>query len=227
MKNEMQNHCNQLFDFYERKYPAFCNCFFAEKQSKMNNHELLKPALTALAKLQANLELHGGPEKDGPLFEKIFELIDGILRSFGLPGTSANEKLLWFNGIPTDFEVEERMKQLHKKATEYLLSKPKSELQILREAQEYKTDPFMVLPELKISTHLYTCFVYNNMLLKKRDSIENILDELKFVNRNGYLGTLGRIGFSKDKDHSQLVEYLDRKGVRYIHQFINAGFEDL
>ena len=186
----------------------------------MKNNTQLKLALCGLAKLQIALEKKGGPEADGSLFEQIIEVIEGILKSFGLPPTSDNEGFLWFPEIPTEYELEEIINLLHKTATEYLLSKPKPELQVLRDAQEQKSDPFIVLPELKIPTHTYTFFVYNKMLLKRKDTVENVLQELKFVNENGYLGALGRIGQNQEENHSQLIDYLSRKGVRYINQFM-------
>ena len=135
-----------------------------------------------LTKLQISLEKKGGPSEDGELFDEILSIQGEILKSFGLPTSSENEKLLWFSRLPTGLEVENRIKLLHNTATEYLLSNARPDLQVLRDAQELEQDPYIVLPELKICTHIYTLFVYNKMLLKKKDTVENILHELKFVN---------------------------------------------
>ncbi len=125
----------------------------------MIKHDLLEPALTGLAKLQVDLDSQGGPSENGELFEQILEVQAGILKSFGLPGSPDYEKLVWFNSIPTAFELKERVSRLYSAATKYLLSNAKSELQILREAQENQSDPMHVLPELTITTHTYYfCF---------------------------------------------------------------------
>jgi len=148
------------------------------------------------------------------------ELQDGILKSFGLPATPDNEKLLYFKTLPTDTEVYERIKLLHQTATKYLLSNAKPELQTLRDAQELKQNAFVILPELKISTHTYTIFVYEKILLKGKDKPENILHELKFVNHPDILDALGRLGLGTLENEPTIVSILKAVGVKYIDQFI-------
>jgi hypothetical protein len=184
----------------------------------MANHDFLNSTLTGLAKLQIVLDKKGGPTEDGQLFEQILAIQDQILKNFGLPTTPDNEKFLFFESLPTDFEVENRIKLLHKTATEYLLSNAKSELQTLRDAQELNEDPFIVLPELKISTHIYTFFVYNEVLLQRKDTVENILHELKFVNQNNILGTIGKLKPNNIK--SEVIQTLKDSGVKYLDQYI-------
>lgn len=157
----------------------------------MEKHTVLKPALTGLAKLQITLSQKGGPANDGNLFELILDLQSGILKSFGLPETPENEKLLWFSTIPTDTEVENRITQLHEAAIHHLTTNANSDLQILREAQQENKDPFTILPELNITTHIYMIFVYNEILLGKRDSVENVLHELRFAEKYELLNTIG------------------------------------
>ncbi len=70
----------------------------------MANHDFLKPALTGIAKLQIDLDKKGGPSEDGQLFEQILALQDEVLKSIGLPATLNNEKLLWFENLPTELE---------------------------------------------------------------------------------------------------------------------------
>lgn len=187
----------------------------------MKTNEHLKNTIMELANMQLELELKGGPEKDGGLFERIIETFNDVLGSFGLPVISRHERLLWFKEIPTAHEIDKLILQLHQLATDYLLSSSKSELQILQEAQQGKEDAFNVLPELKIRTHIYTCFVYDEILKKRKDKVENILTDLRFVNDKGYLETIAKIKFRKNEEHSQLVNYLNKKGVRYINQFLH------
>jgi hypothetical protein len=188
----------------------------------MTEHEFLKPALTGLAKLQIALDKQGGPSENGQLFEQILKLQDGILRSFGLPTTTDNEKLVWFSHLPTETELNERIQQLHKKAAEYLLGNTKTELQTLLEAQEQQKDPFEVLPELKITTHTYTIFVYNQILLKKKDTAENILHELKLANHSGLLGAIGNLEQGNIENAEELIQLLKAKGLKYLDDFVLA-----
>ncbi len=186
----------------------------------MAKHDFLQPDLIGLARLQIALDNKGGPSEDGQLFEQILELHDSILKSFGLPVSPDNEKLLWFKTIPTDIEVNERIKLLHQTATKYLLSNAKPELQMLRDALELKQNAFVILPELKISTHTYTIFVYEKIFLKRKDTPENILHELKFVNHPDILDALGRLGIGTLENEPAVVSILKAVGVKYIDQFI-------
>lgn len=187
----------------------------------MTQHNFLVPALTGLAKLQIHLDKKGGPSEDGQLFEQILEIQNGILKGFGLPISPDNEKLIWFSQLPTDDEVNERVKKLHKTATTYLLSNAKPELQTLREAQEQQQDPFIVLPELKLKTHSYTLFVYNKILLKRKDTLENILHDLKFTTHYPeVLDALERLEQKSLDNEAEVANALEKIGVKYLQEFI-------
>lgn len=187
----------------------------------MTNHEFSNPDLPRLASLQMALEENGGPFHDGQLFEQILELQDEILKSYGLPSTPDNVQLLWFKAEPTASEINKRLKSLQDAATAYLLSNAQSELQTLRDAQKMQQDAFYVLPELKIKTHIYTLFVYDKILLKQKDSIQNILYELKFVSNDPeILDTLGRLAQGLLDNEHEVTASLAIRGVRYIQQFI-------
>ena len=186
----------------------------------MKRKDFLQPALRGLATLQIILTKKGGPSSDGDLFEQILDIQDTILSKFGLPASPDNEALLFFNSDPSDDEINVRIEQLNEEATKYLSSKTKTDLQILRGAQLTKQDPMYVLPELKIRTHSYTLFVYNNILLKEKDSPENVLLELKMINDYPYiLGLLGRMEQGILDNESDVIEFLEKIGVRYIQQF--------
>ena len=140
----------------------------------MPNNNSLKSKLIRLANLRIDLDKKGGPQEDTELFEKILELQDGILMSFGLSLNPDNEKLLWLDKLPTDFELDEIINQLKTNATDYLLSDAKTELQILRDARELNQDASYLLPELKIRTHTYTIFLYEKVFLKDKERVEYI-----------------------------------------------------
>jgi len=189
----------------------------------MEQQDKLKNAIRGLAKLQIALDKKGGPSEDGQLFEEILSIQEGILNHFGLPTTIENEKLLWFNGsLPTDLEVEERIKKIQKIAEEYLLSPAKSEIQILKEAQENKESAFSTLPELGFTTHTYTIFVYNNILLKSRDKIENIFEELKLANKPRILHIIGNLAVGNLEKPLEVIEVLKHLGLKYIDDFVKT-----
>lgn len=185
----------------------------------MNQNTTLKNALTELAKLQIALDEKGGPTEDGQLFEQILDVQDEILKSLGLPTSSDNKKLLSFSNFPTGFELQEIIERLYQSATDYLLSPAITELKLLKNALETGEDAFNILPELKIETHVYTIFVYEKILLKKKDTVENVLKELKLSNLDENRDLLGRFaGF--DENEPELEQQLIEKGIRYTQQFM-------
>lgn len=189
----------------------------------MTKSEQVRQRLIELAEMQLLLEEKGGPSEDGHLFEEILSLQEDILNQFGLPATVENEKILWFNeSLPTDLEVEERLKELHEKAREYLLSPAKSETQILKDAQENKASAFSTLPELGISTHTYTIFVYEKILLNKRDKIENVLNELKQANQPKLLQILGNLEQGNFDNPQEVINVLKENGLKYIDDFVGT-----
>jgi hypothetical protein len=186
----------------------------------MTKHDFLKLTLTRLAKLQIHSNKQGGPSENGQLFEQILEIQDRILKSFGLPCSPDHAKLLRFNSDPTELELKKKINQLCDAATNYLLRNAKSDFEVLLEAQENQRDPMYVLPELKIETHVYTIFVINKILLTGKDSIGNILQDLRFCNQPEILNALGKIYFGTTGHDHELIGFLENIGVRYLQQFI-------
>ena len=189
----------------------------------MNTKNNLNDELKALSKMQIYLEQQGGPEKNGEmgeLFEQILEIEDNILDQLGLPTNHPfYVELLRFDTPPTDYEISNRIKQLHECATAYLNRDVKTDIEILKEAQSIQLDAMYVLPELAIETHTYTIFVYDEILLKEQDAIENVLHELKTVNQYILLDTIGKLGAGCLTDTNEIIELLEYFGLKYIRQF--------
>ncbi len=186
----------------------------------MIEYEKLKQNLLVLAKLEITLEGRGGPESNVRLYDQIYALKEGILQSFGLPGTPENDNLVFFTQIPTNIELDERAEQLKKAAEKYLLSSPESDLQILTEGRDAKSNPFAILPLLKVTPHAYTLFVYNQILLQGKDSVENVLHELKLANQSAILGTIGNLEQGNMQNPDEQITRLKGLGIKYIDDFL-------
>ena len=185
--------------------------------------EKLKKDYLALTRMQLDIDKNGGPEKNGALFEEYLRLREKILKRFGLPEIEDFAKLFRVDAEPTQLEIKERVKELHRVATDYRLSTAKPEHQILKDAQENKENPFNVLPELGIETHSYTIFIYNYILLLQRDTIENILAELKKANKYKILNALGNLEQGNVKEPEKLIQKLKQDGIKYLDEFIKTS----
>lgn len=184
--------------------------------------EIIELKLLAIAHLCVALEKAGGPEKDGNLFENLIDFEKDILKQFGLPLNPYYLNLVLFDTIPDKIEIKKRIDQLHKEAAEYLTASAKSDLQILQEAQATNGDPFSVLPELKITPHVYTIFLINKMLIEKQEKPEAILKALKIAtSEREILDALGKYVDSENDDEKyELFTFAIDKNVPYLKEFV-------
>lgn len=190
----------------------------------MEQQDKLKNDIIDLAKIQLQIDNNGGPEENGELFEEYFRLRAKILARFGLPDSDTFGEILFVKSLPTEKEVDAIINNLKKAATEYLLSPAKTESQILEEAIQKKLEPEQVFAELGITTHLYTLFVYREILLAKRDHPLSVLEALRLADNPKTLNLLGVIALTKNfgEEEKKMLDYLNAKGIKYLDQFIPA-----
>jgi hypothetical protein len=190
----------------------------------MTQHDIWKTSIKELAHHQVLLTGNGGPTEDPDLYEEIIMREIRLLKSFGLPDTQEFVRIITFEDIPNEATIMEKINALKNAATTYLLTDAKSELKTLQNAKALRLSPFNVLPAINIRTHIYTIFVYDKILLAGKDSIENVWVELKITRDPQVLEYTGKLGiksydFEKNIDFVKLLEH---KGLKYLHQFINA-----
>jgi hypothetical protein len=193
---------------------------FNSEKITTDKNESLKFEIAKLARLQIKLEEKGGPTEDGDLFEEILELESEILTRFGLPEDSHHNNLIYFEILPSELEILDIISKLHEAAKEYLLDDPLSDIQVLKNAQEHNHDVSTVLAELKIKNHLYTHFVFDEILIKRKDTLENILYELKLTKNPEILTDLGYVGVIDDKDSKYKIQILKDIGVKYLDLYM-------
>jgi hypothetical protein len=181
----------------------------------------VKQTLLKLAKLNIDIKKRGGPEKNGLLFEKMMNLEDELLHSFGLPLNVDYAELIRFSSIPGEEELYQTIALLHELAQDYLLGEVKTGLEILTQAQKYKEDGIFVLPELKVQLSLYTMFVYDEILMKHKDSIDHVWEELKLCKDEKISSLIANLSDPNTDEVAFLSIMLEAHGLRYVKQFIN------
>jgi hypothetical protein len=191
-----------------------------EERKTMTETEL-RQSILDLAQMEIDLDKKGGPRRAGKLFKKIVTKIDEILESFGLPSTPYYQGLLEYNAVPYDKELDGIISLLRREAENQKNKKPQTELEILINAQKTNRDPMFILPQLGITPHSYTLYVYNKILMYVQDDFQNILDELKTVNNPALLGATKRMNFSTDwiEKSEETIAMLEAKGLKYIRQY--------
>lgn len=163
---------------------------------------------------------------EGDLFDQYLAARANILDRFGLPESEEFLYLLATDSILTEAEAEEIIAELHQVASVHLLSPVRREVQVLQDAQHGDHNPFNVLPEIGISTHVYTLFVYDAILLKKRDTVENVWATLKKTQQHDVLDSLGRL-YSADSAGAEIeLSFLIQSGLNYLDEFLASASPD-
>jgi len=181
----------------------------------------LRKSIAELARMDVDLEKKGGPSKAGKLFERILEKEQELLEKLDLPNTPYYQGLLRFDSIPWDKEIDDLINLLYREIESQKNKEKKSDIELLIEAKKSNRDPMFILPQLGIPTHVYTLFVYNNILMYGQDEPENILSELKLVNNPELLEITGKMGYSPDwlESAEKQIAFLEEKGLKYIRQY--------
>lgn len=175
--------------------------------------EKLKAYYTFYQQLKDN----GGPEENVDLFEEVVHLEEEIMAAYGLPPSHQHLHILWelTNAEAfTDEVVQETQQQLQEAATQHLMAPVKTNLEVLQEAQAEKHSAFNVLPEIGQPTHDYPLFLYEELLLKGKNTPQEILQELEKVKELDCYGEVAtllyrhRKSFKRTKIYKQLRPHL-------------------
>ncbi len=181
----------------------------------------VKQTLLKLANLNIKLRKLGGPEKNGLLFENMMKMEDELLDTFGLPLNPDYVELIRFSSTPSEEELHQMIVLLHELAQDYLLAEVKTSHEILTQAQQNEEDAILVLPELKVQLSLYTLFVYDEILMKQKDSIAHVWDEFKLCKDEKIRSLIANLSDPNTDEVALLSIMLEANGLRYVKQFIN------
>jgi len=159
--------------------------------------------------------------EEGDNFEEAMFLEEDICTKFGIKQVPEVSNMFAVFLKTKDKKIF--FSQMEAYAESYLSSEPDTPTTLLEKAVANKMEAQEVLPELDITTHIYPLFVYEDILLAGKDSIENVLEEfnlIKKLSNEEVLGDIGRITFSKmiPNEHP-LYSKLDKYGLKYLEQF--------
>ena len=179
--------------------------------------KLFKDYIKTKGKLDASFSVIEG--KDAEMFEETIYLEESILDKFGLPYLSEYIEII--NKVTESIKIPKAAKELEHEAIKFLLSTPLTDIKLLEHAKYFEIDPFSILPELKITTHVYTLYVYNEIFLASKDSISNVLREFNIIKNNSdVLNEIGIVSEEKlSKKHPVYSKLLNSK-LKYLEDFI-------
>lgn len=166
--------------------------------------------------LHDNLNCDHNPEIINPWLD----LRQDVLKRFGLPISSDFLDTITFgNKILTKKEISEVIDTLHQQAEEYLLMPVSTDTQALEDTLTEDKKPYSILPKIGIQINLYSMFVYDEIYLKGRDSIDNILRSLRIANHPDIISALININNGSSKTPREKLVEIEKKGVSYVKEF--------
>ncbi|MBK7958762.1 MAG: hypothetical protein IPK03_12050 [Bacteroidetes bacterium] len=190
----------------------------------MNTKNSILQEIKTIIDMGLQLDKTGGPEGNYKDFENYLDHVDELLTRFGLPNSSKYVNILSPVHFKEGYQLEAVLEKLEDTAGTYLLSNAKSEPQLLKDAIRFKIDAFDLLPELKISTHTYTLFVYEEILLKQKDEPMKVLQAMRFAQESASLNELGILSQSEQFDYIEkaMLQELQARGIQYLDEFVQS-----
>lgn len=117
------------------------------------------------------------------LYDQIFDLEESILAVYGLPPTYSNRAIL-FDYINEESNIELTIERLKAKAEAFINSTPKRDSIKVMDGLKEDMDCSDVFPEIGIPDHIYTRFLYEEVLpafLNDPNKVEEIIGSIKKV----------------------------------------------
>ncbi len=176
--------------------------------------------------MEHQLQLRNKKDNGSEELVSVFDMQSEILRRFGLPKSSENMELLVFDTLLSDVEITKRVREISDKANKYLLSDVKTDLQLLLDAKESNLEAWKILPELKVSNHRYTHFLYYEKFINQNIDGVEILKALKSVKQNNALQILSELLVLPEASQQNYRIALDRMGVMYYDEFLDHYQKD-
>ncbi|MBQ7490460.1 MAG: hypothetical protein IJT51_08105 [Bacteroidales bacterium] len=106
------------------------------------------------------------------------------------------------------------------KAEEYLSKNKQSIQNLIEAARKYRQTPFDVLPEMLVHINSYTLFIYDEIMMKGKDSDKNIIAEFERIGMLNCLQEIYMLCFDKDYAKNPLYTELCGHGLQYLPAYL-------
>ena len=158
-----------------------------------------------------------------PLYDKILNLEDEILKRFGLPKLMKFRAVIW--DVKSENDIADIELELKNLAAEYLLSSLKKDIDLLKDAKLNDLKTYEVLPEIGFEDNLCALFYFEEYFKKDKITEENLITILKNIDEETST-KMGQLHFNitREVDSSQaekLFSELNEKQVPYLKEFTN------
>ena len=179
--------------------------------------QLMQEYIVKKAKLDVNYGILKGENTE--LFEELMFLRESVLAYFGLPVSDDHEDFL--DSVKFD-EIDDWIEWMKGEAENYIKSTPRPHLEILQTAQKFNSDRDEVLPEFRLTNHVFIQFIYDVKLLKNKADARLVLHDFKILQGDSFeiLDSLGRIACNVDEEFDEeLMTKLRVENLVFLDDF--------
>ena len=91
----------------------------------------------------------------------------------------------------------------------------------LMEGVKQQREAFDLFPEIQIDLNIYTLFIYNEILIKKNQAVDLVIQEFEKVKGRECLSNIYQLSqLSKNYENSIYYSFLKEKGLIYLDDFV-------
>lgn len=158
------------------------------------------------------------------LLEESVTLSERILRKFHLPNANSYIDILPWEGVYqySENEIHQLISRLEAESKLYFEEVVKPDLHHLKESSILGYKAIDVLTEMGLPSHIYLEFIYNRILCRSLDSVENVLLELKKTGADAYtLKNIALAGWSTGEAREKILKRLEKFEVLYLEEFLD------
>lgn len=122
--------------------------------------------------------------------------------------------------ITDELKVDKLYYELSLIAEEHNTPKLLSDKLIIQNATNNEIDPFDFLPDLSVSANSYTLFIYNEILLKKREPEEVICQEFQLLKKLDCLTDIYLLCFDSNYPENPIFHELKASGLQFLTDYL-------
>jgi hypothetical protein len=183
----------------------------------------LKNKIKELIDLQLYIDNNGGLENNFDNFEIYLEKRQGVLKHFGLPDNDYFNEVFYVKESFTDETLSNIIEKLKIEAEKFLLTETKPDAKIIDEAKRELLTREEVFMQIGVKAHIYTFYVFDNILLENKDTNENIAYALNLTKEEGMLNNLGIAAMCTNygEEEYKLLENLRKRNIPYLQEYLD------
>jgi hypothetical protein len=173
--------------------------------------------------LAQRIQLQGGPDNAQDLYVQAIHMEERVLAQYGLPPTRRFVRILQslHEYEPLGEEALGKiMKLLELEASEYLLTSPLPDEELLTQAKAQHLNAMDILPEMGVPTQEYMVFVYNQYCRDPTIEAHQVIKEFRIADQQDTLQEILEIREENFPQRDPRYRLLKSRGLQFLDAFL-------